>query len=275
MTQLAPNLFDRRFDDLVQEGLSLLPSLAPVWTDYNAHDPGITLMELLAWVAEAQMYSLARMRRDERLAYAALLGIVPSGPTPALGLIWPDRNDTNAPAVQYQESLVIDTSEVARVAIGQMPTFHPTHKILWVPGQVRRLRTRLANGQHIDLTAKNARGDRVFEPFGPRAGPHDELLLNFSVNGVVGLFPSQRSDANGACLAVGVRADAPAVEPPTTNSPVSLPAPSGSMTVTLVSDGRRSSLPVVADGTDGFLHTGVVLLDVSSVVGSPTAFTLE
>ena len=47
MKRLAPDFFDRRFDDLVETGRSRLPSLAPRWTDYNAHDPGITLMELL------------------------------------------------------------------------------------------------------------------------------------------------------------------------------------------------------------------------------------
>jgi hypothetical protein len=52
MNRLAPNLFDRRYSDLVQAGRSRLPSLAPEWTDYNAHDPGITLIELLAFVAE-------------------------------------------------------------------------------------------------------------------------------------------------------------------------------------------------------------------------------
>ena len=58
MKQLAPKLFDRRFQDLVEIGRARLRPLAPNWTDHNAHDPGITLMELLAWVAEAQLYSV-------------------------------------------------------------------------------------------------------------------------------------------------------------------------------------------------------------------------
>ena len=44
MTSLAPNLFDERFDDLMKIGRARLRALAPDWTDYNAHDPGITLM---------------------------------------------------------------------------------------------------------------------------------------------------------------------------------------------------------------------------------------
>ena len=45
MSPLAPNLFERRFGDLMEIGRAKLPSLAPEWTDHNAHDPGITLME--------------------------------------------------------------------------------------------------------------------------------------------------------------------------------------------------------------------------------------
>src|SRR5689334_20064437 len=101
MSGLAPKLFDKRFQDLMQIGRALLPSLAPDWTDHNAHDPGITLMELLAWVAEAQLYSLGHMRRDERAAYAALLGVAPGGTQAAHGLIWPDRSDPSSPVTTY------------------------------------------------------------------------------------------------------------------------------------------------------------------------------
>src|SRR3569832_2449312 len=98
MTALATNLFQRRFQDLVEIGRARLPSLAPTWTDHNAHDPGITLIELLAWNTEAQLFALSRMRRDERAAYLALLGIAPSGTQGACGIIWPGRAGRRAPA---------------------------------------------------------------------------------------------------------------------------------------------------------------------------------
>ena len=84
-----PNLDDRRWADLVDDGVAQIPRYAPKWTDHNIHDPGIMLMELIAWIADAQIYSLARLRRDERLAYARLLGLRPRGPQPARGLLWP------------------------------------------------------------------------------------------------------------------------------------------------------------------------------------------
>src|SRR5450432_2586382 len=89
MTDLTLPLDPLQFEDLFELGRATIPSLAPRWTDHNTHDPGIMLVELLAWIAEAQMYSMSRLRRNERQAYAGLLGVRPRGPVPARGLIWP------------------------------------------------------------------------------------------------------------------------------------------------------------------------------------------
>src|SRR5262245_4094801 len=129
MRRLAPDFFDRRFDDLIEAGRSRLPSLAPRWTDYNAHDPGITLMELLAWVSEAQLYGLARMRRDERASYAALLGLRPEGPTPARGSLWPDRGDADSPFRTFRQSIVLEPEADVLMSTSDMPEFHPAHRI--------------------------------------------------------------------------------------------------------------------------------------------------
>src|SRR5690242_7492383 len=134
MKQLSPNLFDRRFQDLVEIGRARLRPLAPEWTDHNAHDPGITLMELLAWVAEAQLYSHSRLRRDERHAYAALLGLSPSGTQGARGVIWPDRQDRNSPFTTFAKNLVLPEDSVIGLVGTDTLTFRPQAKLLWMPG---------------------------------------------------------------------------------------------------------------------------------------------
>ena len=53
-----PDLDTRRYDDLVTELQALIPQLAPHWTNRNASDPGITLIELLAWITESSLYRL-------------------------------------------------------------------------------------------------------------------------------------------------------------------------------------------------------------------------
>lgn len=273
MRRLAPDFFDRRFDDLVEAGRSRLPSLAPRWTDYNAHDPGITLMELLAWVGEAQLYSLARMRRDERAGYAALLGLRTEGPTPAHGLLWPDRADRDSPFLSFQQSVPIEADAVVHTGQGETPVFHPTHRILWTPGRIVSLRTRLADGRSIDLTRSNEHGDRAFEPFGTAAGPSDLLRLEFVTNGDRGLFPAPRELAAGALWPIGVRVAAPITL--VAQAPDAAPLTPAALDVVMRIGSERIELPVMEDSTRGFTQSGVLLLDVSAVPASPATFTIE
>ncbi len=56
-----PNLDDRTFTDLVAEMRALIPRYAPQWTDHNITDPGITLIELFAWLSEMILYRLNRI----------------------------------------------------------------------------------------------------------------------------------------------------------------------------------------------------------------------
>jgi len=68
-----PNLDDRTYDDLVQEALSLIPTYAPDWTNYNPSDPGITLIELFAYLTEMLLYRLNRVTDDTMLTFLTLL----------------------------------------------------------------------------------------------------------------------------------------------------------------------------------------------------------
>ena len=67
------NLDTRRFDDLVAEMLALIPRYAPEWTNHSPSDPGITLIELLAWITEATLYRINRIPEATSLEFAKLL----------------------------------------------------------------------------------------------------------------------------------------------------------------------------------------------------------
>lgn len=71
MTLPLPQLDSRRWDDLVKEALARLPRHAPGWTDYNAHDPGITLIELLAYQVEQAIYRANRVSVPLRRQFIA------------------------------------------------------------------------------------------------------------------------------------------------------------------------------------------------------------
>lgn len=84
-----PRLDNRTFDQLVAEGQVLLSRYAPGWTDYNAHDPGITLLELLAWLAETGFYRLDRVPPASYRAFLRLAGVVPRPAQVAETVVFP------------------------------------------------------------------------------------------------------------------------------------------------------------------------------------------
>lgn len=47
-------------DELLAGVMHLAKRLRPEWTDHNDHDPGLTLLDLSAWLAEAALYRLDR-----------------------------------------------------------------------------------------------------------------------------------------------------------------------------------------------------------------------
>jgi len=68
-----PNLDTRSFDDLVVEMRSLIPQYAPEWTNHNPSDPGMTLVELLAWITEAILYRINRIPEKTYVNFFSLL----------------------------------------------------------------------------------------------------------------------------------------------------------------------------------------------------------
>lgn len=70
-----PDLDDRTYADLVDEARTALPAIYPAWTDHNPSDPGIALIELMAWLTEMIVYRTGRVpERSERVFLRLLSG---------------------------------------------------------------------------------------------------------------------------------------------------------------------------------------------------------
>lgn len=69
------NLDDQTFAEIVEEAVKSIPTVFPEWTDHNAHDPGITLLELFAWYKEMQQYHLNCPTERAMNMYLKLLGM--------------------------------------------------------------------------------------------------------------------------------------------------------------------------------------------------------
>jgi hypothetical protein len=141
----VPNLDTIAFDALVEEGRALIPRYAPDWTDHNFHDPGITLLDLLAWVVDQQVYRIGFVGDAHLRAFAALLGVRPQPARPARGLLWtaadspPDEQALPAGTRVWpvpQPDLIFTTAADVRLsgaAIGKVMT-------AWVAGTRAKVR---------------------------------------------------------------------------------------------------------------------------------------
>lgn len=79
----VPNLDDRRFQDLVNESKRMVQQKCPTWTDHNVHDPGVTLIELFAWMTEQTIYRLNRVPDRNYVKFLELIGVTLFPPTAA------------------------------------------------------------------------------------------------------------------------------------------------------------------------------------------------
>jgi len=87
MALVLPNLDDRRWADLVEEGRALIPVYGGEWTDHNAHDPGITVMELLAFIAEMNIFEQNQITDRHKRKFLELIGVVPQPPRAARAVV--------------------------------------------------------------------------------------------------------------------------------------------------------------------------------------------
>ena len=71
----TPRLDDRSFQDLVEEARRRIPLYTPEWTDFNLSDPGITLIDLFAWMTDIVLYRLNRVPDKHYVKFMELLGI--------------------------------------------------------------------------------------------------------------------------------------------------------------------------------------------------------
>ncbi|HMN44655.1 MAG TPA: putative baseplate assembly protein [Povalibacter sp.] len=210
------------------------------------------LTELVAWIADAQIYSLGRDRRDERRAYARLMGIQSSGPIAAQGHLWPDRALTFDPArpVSWARGTVVDARNVCSVTRSDAPIFHPSASLYLTTCKLSRLLARAEEGTETDLTRVNEHGAAEFRPFGVAPGRTARLRLEFSG----GSNGSTAPTSSRAQLAIGF-------EVPDAQSSASAPRASR-LRARLIDAQGSHDLTIAADHTDMFTRTGVLLLDI-------------
>src|SRR4051794_32044053 len=81
----APDLDDRRFQDLVDDAKRLVQQRCPTWTDHNVSDPGVTLIEAYAQMVDQLIYRLNRVPERTYVKFLELIDVQLRPPSAAHG----------------------------------------------------------------------------------------------------------------------------------------------------------------------------------------------
>ncbi len=87
MPLTVPKLDDRNFDELVREAVVRIPVHTPEWNNFNDSDPGMTLVQLFAFMTENLLYRSNRIPENNRRKFLTLLGIGLLPKTSGRGLV--------------------------------------------------------------------------------------------------------------------------------------------------------------------------------------------
>jgi predicted phage baseplate assembly protein len=110
----------------VAEARSLIAQVSPRWTDHNVSDPGIALLELLAWHVDADAYRAGRVSDARLRKLLALIGHAPQGARPGTAVLAVSRGPMvvgGAPPVTELPAGVVLTAAGQRTP--RLTTLHP------------------------------------------------------------------------------------------------------------------------------------------------------
>ncbi|MCX5108192.1 putative baseplate assembly protein [Streptomyces sp. NBC_00378] len=169
----APNLDDRRFQQLVDEAKRYVQQRSPEWTDHNVSDPGVTLIETFAYMVDQLLYRLNRVPDKNYSAFLDLLGVTLFPPTVARAEV-----DFWLSAPQPETVRLPAGTEVAtaRGEAEEAVVFSTSEELPIVPSSLIRLVTAPASGDQTDRTAPLGAGKDI-PCFQPRPEPGDALLF--------------------------------------------------------------------------------------------------
>ena len=83
----APPILERDYDEILDEALARIPVHTPEWTNFTESDPGVTLVQLFAFMTESLLYRANRIPERNRARFLRLLGVGLQPATPATGIV--------------------------------------------------------------------------------------------------------------------------------------------------------------------------------------------
>ena len=169
-------LDDRTFEQLVAEAKRRIPGYTPEWTDLNDSDPGITLVQLFAWLSEMIIWRLNRVPEKNFVKFLELIGIEQEAPSAAKAELTFKLTQKNLP-----EAVIIPQG--TRVALAEQVDGKPV--IFETDDNFYAVSAALTDVQSFDsalyeiVTEAFRVPGKYFYPFGPQPQRNSALYLGF------------------------------------------------------------------------------------------------
>ncbi|HEY6569125.1 MAG TPA: putative baseplate assembly protein [Candidatus Limnocylindrales bacterium] len=172
----VPNLDDRRFQDLVDDAKRQVQQRCPEWTDHNVSDPGVTLIELFAWMTEQVVYRLNRVPDRNYVKFLELIGVSLYPPTAARSPVtfWlsaPQPDVVTIPTGTQVATVRTDTDEAI--------AFTSIEDLRIVPAELATLGSMIDGKTLRDHMAALEKGSEVF-CFQKVPSPGDALYIGLT-----------------------------------------------------------------------------------------------
>jgi hypothetical protein len=292
-----PILDDRSYQQLRDELVRRIPVYAPEWTDLNPSDPGITLIELFAFLGENLLFRFNQIPESTKLQFLRLLdvplrpasvatGVVAFTTEQRDGVLVPQRSTVRAGSVPYQTTVEAHAWPLSARAVGRLRREDPN------PGEEREFATRSWDAYRRSPAAGEQDAPVYYEtqvlgddPTAPGATPLD---LTRAVDGtlwiaVLGERGADKAALGDAIVSVGfVPDDVVPAMPDVDPCPGAGPASTTSSVVWQVSTGvveagkpRYLTLSPLGDTTSGLSQPGVVRLLLPHDSAEFSFFTLD
>ncbi len=172
----APNLDDRRFQNLVDDAKRLVQRRCPEWTDHNVSDPGVTLIETFAYMTDQLLYRLNRVPERNYIKFLDLIGVRLFPPTAATTSVtfWLSAPQETTVVVPSGVEVATPRSEGPVSAIA----FTTTDTLEIVPSEMEYIASIVGGGtwrNHTDAIRLSP-----FSCFSPQPVPDEVLLIGLS-----------------------------------------------------------------------------------------------
>ncbi|MDQ4054030.1 MAG: putative baseplate assembly protein [Actinomycetota bacterium] len=246
-----PRLDDHSYDSIVAEMRSRIsrytPEWTPVWSDLNDSDPGITMLQVFAWLGEMLAYRMNQVPALNYLKFLQLLGVELRAAEPAQVQI---GFQMKAAHPKPTAIVPLGTQVIAETEGGGPPLVFEATTALTVLRP--RLTAAIAYDGNLAYESVTQANDTAspFLPLGPTAVPGGALLLGFEDS----VFPATELTLYAWAAEAGSRA------PVTCGLEATPSYPSATMRWSAWTGFDWSPITLLKDDTLAFTRSGEIVL---------------